>query len=130
MPAITLDHVNIRTARMAETIGFYADLLGLRAGPTPMSDDITRGAWLHDPDGRPVIHLSELKAAGDDGSGAIDHVAFACTAFAETRERLLAHGLPFRENDIGSIGLKQLFVADPNGITIEMNFRKEGQAAP
>ena len=33
----------------------------------------------------------------------------------------------FRENRVPDIGLHQLFVRDPNGIMIEMNFREDRQ---
>jgi len=139
-----LDHYNIRTGKIDETVRFYTDVLGLRDGPFP--GDRRFGAWLYDTTDRPVLHLiavepnnreeaySRIKArlgdlAGtlDDfvlqGSGAIDHVAFECENFDGMRDRLQSLGLKFSQSDIPSINLRQLFVNDPNGVTLELNFR-------
>jgi hypothetical protein len=37
--------------------------------------------------------------------------------------RLKANNIPFRENRIAAIPLHQVFVRDPNGVMVEMNFR-------
>jgi hypothetical protein len=37
--------------------------------------------------------------------------------------------VPHKERDVPQFALKQLFIEDPNGITVEMNFRAE-PAAP
>jgi catechol 2,3-dioxygenase-like lactoylglutathione lyase family enzyme len=49
-----LDHVNIRTDRLDETVAFYRDLMGLEVGYRPNFP--YPGAWLYH-DGRPIIHL-------------------------------------------------------------------------
>ena len=139
-----LDHYNIRTGKIDETVRFYTDVLGLRDGPFP--GDRKFGAWLYDQTDRPVLHLiavdpahkeeaySRVKTrlgplAGTvddfvlDGSGAIDHVAFECVDYDDTVSRLKSRGLVFAEADVPSINLRQVFVADPNGVTIELNFR-------
>jgi hypothetical protein len=36
---------------------------------------------------------------------------------------LNAHGLPYRLNHVAAIDLKQIFVSDPNGVLLELNFR-------
>ena len=51
------------------------------------------------------------------------HPGFHARAFAEARARLVAHGVPFSENSLDDIGLKQVFLRDPNGVPIEINFR-------
>ena len=39
------------------------------------------------------------------------------------RARLKSHGIEASENHLDEIGLRQLFICDPNGVPIELNFR-------
>ncbi|MBW8734984.1 MAG: VOC family protein, partial [Asticcacaulis sp.] len=48
MKVKNLNHVNIQTRDMAETIRFYEDLLGLEARVAPERDPSLR-QWLHAP---------------------------------------------------------------------------------
>ena len=48
---------------------------------------------------------------------------FAAAMPAATIAQLKKRGLAFRENLMRDIGLHQVFVRDPNGIMVEMNFR-------
>ena len=135
---LRLDHYTIRTARTQETVAFYTSVLGLRSGYRPSTRP---GAWLYDRTDVPVVHVSgidttdakalkELEAhlghkdaATLNGSGAIDHVAFEGPDFAGARTHLESLGIPFTERDVPQLSLKQLFVTDPNGVTVELNFR-------
>jgi catechol 2,3-dioxygenase-like lactoylglutathione lyase family enzyme len=141
---VKLDHCNIRTFDLEATVAFYKDILDLKEGAFP--GDRKLGAWLYDSTDRAVLHIigvnpaapetafkhirarlgdlaGELSPATLKGGGAIDHIAFECADFAEMKGKLQARGLTFTENDIPSIGLKQLFANDPSGVTLEMNFR-------
>ncbi len=60
--------------------------------------------------------------------GSLDHVAFRGHDAGAAIARLRAHGIAFRENLIRDIGLHQVFVRDPNGIVVEMNFRGEARS--
>ena len=133
MPLSRLDHVSIRTEDVAGTQAFYEDVLGLRAGARPPFP--FPGAWLYHED-RAVVHVigvdrkdaAELKdylgdrKADASGSGNFDHLAFVATDFAGTREHLAGKGVPFRERSVPGLKLEQIFVTDPNGITVELNF--------
>ena len=55
-------------------------------------------------------------------TGAIHHVALRCGDFEEVKSRLDARGADYRINDLSSIGLKQIFTADPNNVLLELNF--------
>ena len=61
--------------------------------------------------------------APGQGTGAFDHIAFRGKDASATIARLEARGIAFRENQVRDIGLHQVFVRDPNGIMVEMNFR-------
>lgn len=128
-----LDHVNIRTSCYDETIAFYRDMLGLDPRPTPRGD-MSKSAWLYDDEENPAVHVGRAEAAypadaalgrtgSGTGSGSLDHVALECSDEARFRERLQAGAHPFHTNVVAEIGLRQLFVRDPNGIMLELNFR-------
>ncbi len=133
MTVQSLDHVNIRSACMAETLAFYRDTLGMTVEAPPGRSDTLEVAWILSADGRPSVHLGSTARlsfldegrdwTGVTGSGLVDHVAFNCTGHDAMRQRLEATGLALRFNEVPEIGLRQIFVVDPNGILIELNFR-------
>jgi catechol 2,3-dioxygenase-like lactoylglutathione lyase family enzyme len=56
------------------------------------------------------------------GGGAVDHVAFNADDLDGMRRRLEGLGIAYRERDVPDMDLHQVFVEDPNGFTIEINF--------
>ena len=136
MPARDLHHIALKTVDLDATVDFYCELMGARIVDRPPLD--FPGAWLQF--GETMIHLYAGSAARNDdgsfdsGAAAIDHVAFAASGFDEMREAIAGSGLDWRENDIPSIDLWQLFVHDPSGVMIELNFdakaEPEGSAGP
>ena len=128
MPVNGLDHVNVIAADLDETIRFYGEVLGLKVGERPASIDFP-GAWLLDAGGRAIIHLMAYDPArhGTDPrsampTGSIDHVALACADFAGTVRRCEELGIPHRINDRRHGDLRQVFLTDPNNVTLELNF--------
>jgi len=125
-----LDHVNLQTTRLAETVAFYRDIIGLESRDPPGLDPALV-QWMHDEAGHGILHLStvgsllgEAPAALDGGgTGAVHHVALDCRGHDAMVETLTAHGLPFRLNHVAVIDLKQIFVSDPNGVLLELNYR-------
>lgn len=133
MTITKLDHVNICTARLAETVHFYEDVLGMSAKPPPMCDEMSAYAWIYDGNGSPVFHLVASGAVtpsrvsgfahAQEGSGAVDHVALECDSYDDMLFRLKDRNIPIRQHDAPAIALRQIFLEDPNGVTIELNFR-------
>ena len=134
MALTSLDHCAIRTAKLDETRDFYVDVLGLEDGDRP--DFPFPGNWLY-ADGVAVVHLVGIDpddpsgledylgaVAPEDlrGSGAVDHLAFRAGDATALMARLRGMGVGFRERLIPSMDLFQLFVEDPNGITVELNY--------
>ena len=125
-----LDHVNIITDRLAETARFYAELLELeeRDGPPPMLPEQVR--WMYDAGGQAILHLNstdfprlfDRPVAPGAETGAIHHVALRCGEFETVRARLDRQGAEYRINEVPSIGLRQIFTADPNNVLLELNF--------
>jgi catechol 2,3-dioxygenase-like lactoylglutathione lyase family enzyme len=124
-----LDHYTIQCADMTATRDFYRDVLGLTDGFRPALG--FPGYWLYAGE-VPVVHLLGHENALPENQDArpacdtngLDHIAFRGSDPDATIARLKARGIAFRENLIPDIQLHQVFVRDPNGIMVEMNFRK------
>ena len=115
-----LDHINIATDRLAETRAFYMDVLGLTERWRP--DFSFDGHWLYAGD-RPVVHLMSRPTAGaGSDTAALNHYAFAIGDIAAAAARLTGLGVPFRQIGVPGAPIQQLFLQDPNGITIELNY--------
>ena len=116
-----LDHVNIRTADFAATKAFLTDVLGLAEGwrpPFPFP-----GAWLYAGD-KDVVHLVEVdRPAADSAGSSLDHFAFDIADYDEALRRIEATGLAFRALTTPGTSVRQIFVRDPNGVTIELNWK-------
>ena len=134
MSLVKLDHYSIRTTRLAETERFYTEVLGLQTGPRP--DFKFPGIWLYN-GGHAVVHVVGIDRANPqplidylgesalreaDETGSIDHIAFVAQDLDSMKTRFRAAGYAFRERLVPSMNLAQLFVEDPNGVTIELNF--------
>ena len=57
-------------------------------------------------------------------TGPVDHIAFAAQDYDSVLARLQRLGVSVRVNDNPGNTVRQLFVFDPNGVKIEINFRK------
>ena len=49
-------------------------------------------------------------------------MAFLATGLEAMRARLHERAMDFTERTVPSMGLYQLFIGDPSGVTIEMNY--------
>lgn len=133
MPLHHLEHYLIQTADLEGTRDWYVNVLGMRVGPNP--DFKFPVVWLYIGD-TDVLHLtaggknvSENRKAylGQQseqtyGSGVVDHIAYRCTGLREMMENLQKHGVKFHKRRVNDQGLFQLFMLDPNGVKVELNF--------
>lgn len=143
---LTLNHFSIRTTDLQTTRNFYENVLGLTVGPRP--DFPFPGLWMyrggHDDVANAVVHIIAMdpddleglkKYLGDRdasslrGSGAVDHVAFFADGLAGMLAHLQRQGVTARQRTVPSIGLHQLFLDDPNGVVIELNYPASERAA-
>lgn len=133
-----LGHYSIRTTDLEASRRFYTDILGLREGFRPPFK--FPGIWLYQGDDEAdfgVVHiigidrndaqgLKEYLGDKDEsdlhGSGAVDHVAFLASGLGRMRNKLINNGIAFTERTVPSLGLYQVFVSDPSGVTIEINY--------
>ncbi len=49
-------------------------------------------------------------------------IALRCTGYGATLDRIAAMALDHRANTVAAAGLRQLFVHDPDGVLLELNF--------
>lgn len=122
MPATLLEHYNVYCKDLKKTVDFYAKYVGLRDGDRPPFP--FPGAWLYAGE-QAVLHLVSESGRSDHGSGAIDHIALRCTGLRETLDLLKKDGVVHTVRKVPARPLQQVFVHDPDGIQIEMNFWDE-----
>jgi catechol 2,3-dioxygenase-like lactoylglutathione lyase family enzyme len=125
MALAALDHYTINTLDLDATIRFYVDVLGFENGERPPFT--FPGAWLYC-SGKPVVHLVGDKAPEETGTGAIDHIAFRAGGLGDFIRRLEDRGVPYSERDVPGVGIHQVFLHDPNGISLEISFPGEEAA--
>ena len=61
----------------------------------------------------------------DHGSGAIDHIAINCEDIRGTIDRAKKDKIPFEVRKVPARPLQQVFLHDPDGVMIELNFWNE-----
>lgn len=142
MPLQHLQHFLIQTEDLEATKDWYVKVLGLTVGPHP--DFGFPVYWLY-LGGKDVLHLtvggsnvSEARMAylgqqstATRGSGVVDHVAFHATGLADMVAHLNANDVAFTRRQVTDQDLVQLFLMDPNGLKVELNFsaKEAGSAA-
>jgi catechol 2,3-dioxygenase-like lactoylglutathione lyase family enzyme len=121
MAVLGLDHINIRTADLQRTRAFFMEVLGLEEGWRPAFD--FPGAWLY-ADGKDVVHLVEVgETPPASRRSSLDHFAFAIDDFEAAKAALDRHGITYRPTASPEGDIRQLFLTDPSGVTIELNWR-------
>lgn len=133
MPISHIEHFLIQTTDLEATRDWYVQVLGFREGPHPDFKFPVVWLYLGDTD---VVHLTQggknvsenrkaylgQQSEATTGSGVVDHIAFRCTGLTEMMERLSRSKVEFRKRMVDDQGLFQLFLFDPNGVKIELNF--------
>lgn len=138
MPISNLAHYSVRTTDLEASRRFYTRALGFKEGFRPAFR--FPGVWLYrggDEADFGVVHLIgvDRNASGGlveylgykdesslHGSAAVDHLAFLATDLRVMRATLRGEGYDFRERTVPDLGLHQVFLEDPSGVTIELNF--------
>jgi catechol 2,3-dioxygenase-like lactoylglutathione lyase family enzyme len=132
MPVTGLDHYFVRANDLERTKDFYCDVLGFEVMPRP--DFPFPGYWLG-VNGRIQVHmgphgiadagryyLGTTPRSGTDNAGVVDHIAFLATDPEAFRKRFDELGIKARNRYFPAFKLYQSFIADPNGLMIELNF--------
>jgi catechol 2,3-dioxygenase-like lactoylglutathione lyase family enzyme len=135
MPLTELNHFLLVAKNLKRTKKFYQDVLGMELADRP--DFGFPGYWLKL--GEDVcVHLASqapnkirdqflLKKhpKGTTGSGSVDHIAFLAKDPGEVRERIQKHRIPMHFRSFPDAKLFQIFLKDPDDVTIELNFLGE-----
>ncbi len=122
-PSLSLDHVGIQATDLDRSVAFYTHVLGLREVPAPFPRAGAR--WIALGNGR-MLHI-----VGHGTPGALhdrwDHFALACSDLDAMIARLDALHVAWTDMEGGhSVQMRpdhvrQIFVRDPDGYTIEIN---------
>jgi catechol 2,3-dioxygenase-like lactoylglutathione lyase family enzyme len=132
MPLTELNHYFVRANDVEKTRDFYCRILELEEMPRP--DFPFPGYWLGR-DGKIWVHMgqhgvpnAELyyrgtpKDAATANSGVVDHIAFVATDPDTFRTRFDEMKCDYWSRSLPQFELFQMFVRDPDGLTIELNF--------
>lgn len=132
MPLTELNHYFVRCNDLEASKDWYCKALGFEImlrPPFPFP-----GYWLG-VNGKVQVHMGQHGIAHSDlyyigtpahaavnNSGVVDHIAFLAQEPTEFRQRLNDLKLSYRSRKLPAFGLFQMFIKDPDGLTIELNF--------
>jgi len=128
-----MEHFLVISEDLDGTRDFYCDVLGMSVGFRP--DLGFPGYWLYLGDVG-CLHLAEWEtyevwtrqvgipvSSKAPGTGPVDHIAFNATDYDAMLAKIESRGIDYSRNLLDEIGLRQIFIKDPNGVTLEINFR-------
>ena len=119
MAIAAMNHFTVLTDDVPRTVHFYCDLLGLADGARPSLG--FPGAWLYAGDAA-ILHVVGGVPSEKLKPGVIDHMAFSATGLAEMLARLNAHNIEHTCRQQTGTGIWQVFMFDPNGARVELDF--------
>jgi glyoxylase I family protein len=124
MSILRIDHYNLRAnSELLDALRlFYCEIIGLSVGERPPLKSV--GYWLYAGE-KDVLHLSQ--AATDEIrqchiQGTFDHVAFSCDNLKKVESQLRDKGITYKRSEVPLTGQIQLFLIDPAGNRVELNF--------
>lgn len=132
MPITELNHYFVRATDLERTKNFYCDVIGLKVMDRPTFP--FPGYWLGT-NGKIQVHMGPANIPNQeqyylgtspkspsDNSGVVDHIAFLADeplAFSQLFDKLK---MDVRKRFFPEFKLYQMFVRDPDGLMIELNF--------
>jgi catechol 2,3-dioxygenase-like lactoylglutathione lyase family enzyme len=137
MPISHIEHFLIAADDLEATRDWYSRILGMKPGPHPEFGFPVHWMYLGDTD---VVHIGPSAKQASEiqkkylgrtsqgtgaGTGAIDHIAFRATGLRDMLEHLKKEKVPFTQRRANGQALFQLFMLDPNGIKVELNYAAE-----
>jgi catechol 2,3-dioxygenase-like lactoylglutathione lyase family enzyme len=132
MPVTELNHYFVRANDLERSRRFYCEVLGFEEMARPNFP--FPGYWLGvngkiqvhmGPHGIPhaeLYYLGTTPRSATDNTGVVDHIAFLATEPESFAKRFDAIGLAARKRYFPEFQLFQMFVRDPDGLTVELNF--------
>ena len=135
MPLTELNHYLLVAKNLERTKKFYQDVLGLELAERPdfgfpgywlkIGDDICVHLASQEPSKIRDTFLLKKHPKGTQGSGSVDHIAFLARNPHEIRSRIQKHKVPMHFRSFPDARLFQIFLKDPDDVTIELNFLGE-----
>jgi catechol 2,3-dioxygenase-like lactoylglutathione lyase family enzyme len=122
MATTGMNHFTVLTDDVPQTVRFYGDFVGLTDGPRPPLG--FPGAWLY-AGGQAVLHIVGGRPRDELKAGVIDHMAFSASGLAATLAKLDAHRVEYACRQQKGSGVWQVFLHDPNGAKVELDFPPE-----
>jgi catechol 2,3-dioxygenase-like lactoylglutathione lyase family enzyme len=114
-----MNHFTILTDDVERTVGFYDELMGLKAGYRPPLN--FPGAWLYAGD-QPILHVIGGRPKNELRPGVIDHMAFTGQDLNATLAMLERENIEHVCRQQPGSGVWQVFLHDPNGAKVELDF--------
>jgi catechol 2,3-dioxygenase-like lactoylglutathione lyase family enzyme len=120
---LSINHIQLVAEKdlVIQLRDFYCDVVGLTEGFRPAFGRF--GFWLYIGD-KDVLHLITPKE-GDGRSSqksSFDHVAFKTSHYQDVLKKLKSLNIPFEEKPIPGMAAHQIFLRDPAGNRVELNF--------
>jgi catechol 2,3-dioxygenase-like lactoylglutathione lyase family enzyme len=135
MPITELNHYLLVAKDLERTKDFYQKVLGLELADRPdfgfpgywlkTGDDICVHLASQEPNETRDMFLLKKHPRGTAGSGSVDHIAFLAKDAAEVRSRIQKHNVEMHFRSFPDAKLFQIFLKDPDEVTIELNFLGE-----
>ena len=120
-----MNHFTVLTDDVAATVDFYRDFIGLTEGPRPPLG--FPGAWLYTGE-QAVLHVVGGRPKSELRAGVIDHMASSAERPRATIATLDANGVKYQCRQQKGSGVWQVFLHDPNGARVELDFAPEEPA--
>jgi len=129
-----IEHFLVAADDIDATRDWYARVLGMKSGPHPDFGFPVHWMYLGDVD---IVHIGPSAKNANEiqkkyigrtsqdagaGTGALDHIAFRATGLRQMLQHLRAEKVQFSQRRANGQALFQLFLYDPNGVKIELNY--------
>ena len=120
---LSINHIQLVAEKdlVIQLKDFYCNVVGLTEGFRPAFERF--GFWLYIGD-KDVLHLITPKE-GDGRSlqkSSFDHVAFKTGHYQDVLKKLKILNISFEEKSIPGMSAHQIFLKDPAGNRVELNF--------
>ena len=120
---LSINHIQLVAEKdlVIQLRDFYCNVVGLTEGFRPAFERF--GFWLYIGD-KDVLHLITPKE-GDGRSlqkSSFDHVAFKTGHYQDVLKKLKILNISFEEKSIPGMSAHQIFLKDPAGNRVELNF--------
>ena len=120
---LSINHIQLVAEKdlVIQLRDFYCDVVGLIEGFRPAFERF--GFWLYIGE-KDVLHLITPK----DGDGrspqksSFDHIAFKADNYEDVLKKLKSLNISFEEKPIPGMTARQIFMRDPAGNRVELNF--------